>query len=383
LQALPTSGVTATPDPISTLLTLAVPGVSWTPDQWKGKFVVGPSWGDCAVIAGNTANTLYVTIGAFFTADSLKALVIADCGATLSNAIPDNLYDTVLAAYVKADITFSGIRFSRGFNITACDRVDLFMCDIEGPRLTSTRNVEITSSRLHGMSPVSAPVFDLDSILIANSQLSELTFGGADWFSCILETSVIDKCNWPGGPSYSATACQFVNLGVVVSRGTAASFLSCRFDNAPANAGANSLGSGLLVDGGAVSVAISGGAGNAGYGLEVRNQGQVSWDGGKLSGAKGDLKCGGNPVRSWDDFVGKAPRNHELDLYGQLCRVASSNPSTTDPISPAAFPFPQFASDKRPAPASVGAGYAIYNTTTTSLNISDGTAWRDAAGNKL
>ena len=41
---------------------------------------------------------------------------------------------------------------------------------------------------------------------------------------------------------------------------------------------------------------------------------------------------------------------------------------------------PVYDDDTRPAPGSVEAGTVIFNVSNNSLNVSDGTSWRDMAG---
>jgi hypothetical protein len=118
----------------------------------------------------------------------------------------------------------------------------------------------------------------------------------------------------------------------------------------------NSGGAAVHVHGNAwASLSAITGTGNASYGLLVDSDGArgVSDGSSTVTGASGDVHIG--PI---------------TETWAQ----AGTTIATPTPMF-------QFATGSRPAASSVPSGFAIYNTTTHALNISDGSTWRDALGN--
>jgi hypothetical protein len=74
-------------------------------------------------------------------------------------------------------------------------------------------------------------------------------------------------------------------------------------------------------------------------------------------------------------------------LSGQLSKMYTLGKivvldDTGEPVDPAKLPpYPVVTTATRPDPSTVPAGYTVWNADDNALNLSDGTNWRDTAGN--
>lgn len=340
LLALGVTGVSQAADPVTGQLSITLAGATWTADQWKDKFLVGPNTADMAVIVSNTADTLKTTTSFF---SDLTSLSIVDCGATLTAAL--GVSSTVAVNGVHAPLAINGIKLAtqnvinNGIAGISFDSLNISLCDIYQPSFNGVGTLNTVASVLRGRSLGGSTVDSL--FIVTQATFNRVHFLGMSpvvgWSSGNLTLCVVETCRWLDtdtgrGVNYEAALCQFLNCGCLVRLGSTVAFFDTRVDNAAVLPHVNPLGSGILVDGGVAAFLEGqvGGSGNAGVGVELRNGGTGLMQSGEpvtfsLTGALGDYKVGANPVGTWAGFVAKGQR--ETDPVVHLCTIGINDDS--------------------------------------------------------
>ena len=121
VRAVPTTVLTiptfnTTVEDTHDMLTVTVPGASWTTDEWAGFMLGGSGYAESCMISRNTNDTLYIACGVPMTGP----LEIWDYSATLDFGVTGD-FNAGLELHTYGSALFQGIRFSTkstGFAVT-------------------------------------------------------------------------------------------------------------------------------------------------------------------------------------------------------------------------------------------------------------------------
>lgn len=392
LSSLNAGTTTVSNDASSGLATVTDTSQHWTVNQFIGKFVVGSGLFEFGTIYKNTATALSVASGSTTFTSPVK---VYDVGATLTGSAI-NPANTISMSGVQAAIGIYGVSIQNPIAYTPAifgdpfNTLNLTLVATNEPELGGTV-FETNACFVQGEGGLAFTdsILRCVSITFGDSYIKGLTpeiVGASVQISgCVLDNTVFLNTNGGGsGAPINISSAQFLTQGLVlVGASCSASAKNIRVDNATVVANTNPNGSGIHVSGGATLALLQGafgGAGNAGWGLEV-DSGATVWmeDSAPITatitGTSGDLKVGTQATRTWNDFLNNAPKLTQIDVYS--LSGFSTNNGAQVALSPL---YPPFTDGTRPAPGSVKAGVAIYNTTHNIPNWSDGANWRNAAG---
>jgi hypothetical protein len=334
-------GALVSADPVSNLVTLTIasPRASWGANALKGKQLIRTvqsptSSAATCCIYGSDATHLHLCNDP----DSLnggngplvlttnEVLQIVEPSATLIGSPPtaDNAWG--ISCWSINAIVFQGIHFvapsgQYALALGNADIPSIELCRIDGFLSVSAPNgLEIfgtTMTTSYDLEPVPGL---LQNSLFMGFNLAQSYFYIAAFLQTFVNTVFDDTCptvtsgffHTPVGSNWG-----FQNVLFQGSTGDAlhAGYGQWNLVNVSIN---NSAGNGLTVDNGPAAVMLTnvGGSGNAGFGLVVDDGSQVRVTDTttNVTGASGDMKVGGLPVRSWADFYANTPVGNQYDL---------------------------------------------------------------------
>lgn len=157
LLATLSGSFTSATDPTTGLRTYTDPTATWTPNQWKGKYLLGGANGQFAAIASNSDTTLEVCATTAFTG----TLTINDYSASLTNPLGNTRFTlSILASGVQ--IQFSGMKFLHATStfqavFTADALATRFTCcELQGLQAGRSRFVDMNACYIRSTTAISA-----------------------------------------------------------------------------------------------------------------------------------------------------------------------------------------------------------------------------------
>jgi hypothetical protein len=333
INATPTTLATITagqivsqiPDPETGMPTLKTTG-GFVPNAYKGKQIVGAGFFEVGVIASNTATDFEICTSGTFTAP----ITIVEPSASFSGGTPGS-YQGMFKVNIDCPLSINGIHFSTpgglgdvGFEFDGHARLEGFLNRITGADWSGGPEAFFQT---FGM------VFDGEEWVASGS-------AGQTWYSYFEGVTdyrvygdgagagmyhsqcIFHQCQSIGpqgndghtgggswGLSFSKVR-QSLSIGVLVQIASGKHRIWSSIIE-------NCAGDGISIIGQAYVTFIGGsGVGNGGVGIRAIDGAQVLIDAStSVTGAGGDMKIGGLPVRTYVNFRTIAPIKNEADFF--------------------------------------------------------------------
>ena len=304
---------------------------SYTPDELKGKFLIGAGVGEWSIVTGNTATDIETTNWSEFTAP----IELYDPGATLENTDAGSYYAPIRSMHQHMAITFAGIRFElasgsayrSGLYLSDAGEFLCACCHFEGISTTRNAYLQVWYSYFRNKNISLSSDASFGSCLFDNTDFkgsgSIGPRGEVELFACRLL-----GCDGAGRNTSAAAqspgliveiaSCEIrdsVGDAVVMGNG-ALEMSNCNIINAAGWAV-------RLRDGATAKLTSVKGTGNTGGGLLVEggSQMKVDADCDVNAGGTNEIKVGDEAAITWTTFRTTGPPYNKVDATVQLARL--------------------------------------------------------------
>jgi hypothetical protein len=318
--------VSLTPDPETGMPVLVTTG-GFVPNAYRGKQIVGAGFFECGVIASNTATDFEICGTGAFTAP----ITIVEPSASFSGVTPGSYAAAFNVSGVLAPIAINGIAFPTpggagdlGFYWNSARRLIGFLNHLQGATWGggAASSWQLFATTFDGVEWVASGAGGQTWYCYFEGVDDYRNYGDGGGFGQYHSQCIFHQCQSIGpqgddghisvGTWQLAFSKVRLGLGVGVflqHGGGQYRIWSCVIENCAGDA-ISMLGPAML------NVLGCSGAGNGGLGIRAARGSQVAITAATaITGAGGDLKVGGLPVRSYVNFRTVVPIKNEADFF--------------------------------------------------------------------